>query len=132
MGVSGMLYFDEIMIFKDEPEYSGVCAYCEECGKSNSLDLDEVAEIVEEKYVIVKDGISLKCKDCGKIHEGNKILYKPKSRPVTYIPRCPICQSSNLKKISAGSKALAAITVGSYAIPYVAKTFECKNCGYKF
>lgn len=127
-----MLYFDEIVIYKDEPEYSNVGAYCDECGRSNLVTMNKIAEIVEEKYVIVKDGISLKCKDCGKIHEGNKILYKPKSRPFTYIPRCPICQSSNLKKISAGSKALAAITVGSYAIPYVAKTFECKNCGYKF
>lgn len=127
-----MMYFDEIVIYKDEPEYSNVGAYCDDCGRSNLVTMDKVAEIVEEEYVVVKDGISLKCKDCGSVHEGNKITYKPKVRPVTYIPRCPVCQSTNLKKISAGSKALAAITVGNFAIPYVAKTFDCKNCGYKF
>lgn len=127
-----MMYFDEIVIYKDEPEYSNVGAYCDDCGRSNLLTLDKVAEIVEEEYVMVKDGVSLNCKGCGKVHEGNKITYKPKSRPVVNLPRCPICQSANLKKITAGSKALAAITVGSFAIPYVAKTFECKNCGYKF
>lgn len=127
-----MMYFDEIMIFKDEPEYNNVCTYCDDCGNEGTIMLDKVAEIVEEEYVVVKDGISLTCKDCGKVHEGNKITYKPKVRPVTYIPRCPVCQSTNLKKISAGSKALAAITVGNFAIPYVAKTFDCKNCGYKF
>ena len=127
-----MMYFDEIMIFKDEPEYNNVCTYCDDCGKECTIMLDEVAEFVDKDHVTLKDGVTLTCKGCGKVHEGNKITYKPKSRPVTYIPRCPICQSSNLKKISAGSKALAAITVGSFAIPYVAKTFECKNCGYKF
>lgn len=127
-----MMYFDEIMIFKDEPELNSVATYCIECGESNLITMDEISNIAEEEYVIVKDGISLTCCQCGKVHEGNKITYKQKIRPVTYLPRCPVCQSTNLKKISAGSKALAAITVGNFAIPYVAKTFDCKNCGYKF
>lgn len=126
-----MMYFDQIMIFDDEPEYNNVGAYCDECGRSNVVTMDKIAEIVEEDYVIVKDGISLKCKDCGKEHKGNKITYKLKSRPVSNIPRCPICQSTNLKKISTGSKIFAAATMGGFAIPYTSKTFECKNCGYK-
>ena len=127
-----MMYFDEIMIFKDEPEYNNVCTYCDGCGKEGTIMLDKVAEIVEEEYVMLKEDVTLKCSGCGKVHEGNKITYKPKSRPVVNLPRCPICQSTNLKKITAGSKVLAAITVGNFAIPYASKTFECKNCGYKF
>lgn len=127
-----MLYFDEITISKDEPEYSNVGAYCDDCGRSNLVTMDKIAEIAEEEYVIVKDGVSLICRGCGKVHEGNKIAYKPKSRPVVNLPRCPVCQSTNLKKISAGSKVLAAVTIGNFAIPYTSKTFDCKNCGYKF
>ena len=131
-GVIGMMYFDGITIFKDEPEYSNVGAYCGDCGRSNLVTMDKVAEIAEEDHIILKEGITVRCKGCGKVHEGNKITYKPKSRPVTNLPRCPICQSTNLKKITAGSKVLAAVTIGNFAIPYTSKIFECKNCGYKF
>jgi len=92
-----MMYFDEIMISKDEPEYNNVCTYCDDCGKEGTIMLDEVTEFVDKDHVTLKDGVTVKCKGCGEVHEGNKITYKPKSRPVVNLPRCPICQSTNQK-----------------------------------
>ena len=128
-----MMYFDIINIFKDDPEYSGVRAYCTVCGKNNSLELDKFDEIVDKEYVTLKEGVTVKCRGCGIEHEGNKILYKPKDHYTTVnIPRCPICQSTNLKKITVGSKLLAAGMVGVFAAPYTSKTYECMNCHAKF
>ena len=51
----GLMYFDEIATkYTENPEYNGVRAYCGECGKSNSLDLDKFDKLVDKKYVILK------------------------------------------------------------------------------
>lgn len=127
-----MMYFDEIMIFEEEPEMSGVSIYCGACKEFMPLELENFTELSDKEYVILKDGITLKCDKCGKVHEGNRINFKLKDHYAPSLPRCPICQSYNLKKISTGSKLLAAGTVGVFALPYTSKTFECKDCGYKF
>jgi uncharacterized protein with PIN domain len=128
-----MMYFDRIKIFKEEPELNHVGAYCTECGKINAIDVDDCNELVDKEYVTLKEGVTVKCRGCGIEHEGNKILYKPKDHYTTVnIPRCPICQSTNLKKITVGSKLLAAGMVGVFAAPYTSKTYECMNCHAKF
>ena len=128
----GLMYFDEIMIFKDEPEYSGVETYCGECGQMDSLDLDLFDKLVDKDYVILKEGITVTCRGCGKEHKPRKILYKRKDSYAPPLPRCPLCNSAMLKKIKTSSKVLAAATVGVFALPYNSKTFECKDCGYRF
>lgn len=128
----GLMYFDEIMIFKDEPEYNNVCVYCGECGNDNSLEVDKFDKLVDKEYVILKEGITLTCRGCGKEHKPRKILYKRKDNYVPPRPRCPACNSMMLKRIGTGSKVLAAATVGVFALPYNSKTFECKSCGYRF
>lgn len=129
----GLMYFDEIATsYKERPEYNGVRAYCRECGKSNSLELDKFDKLVDKEYVILKEDITLTCRGCGKEHKSRKILYKRKDSYAPPLPRCPACNSMMLKKISTGSKVLAAATVGVFALPYNSKTFECKNCGYRF
>lgn len=55
-------------------------------------------------------------------------------KQVSYInskPKCPTCQSTNIKKISTTSKVMGAIGFG--LLSKTAKSqFECKNCGYKW
>lgn len=64
---------------------------------------------------------------------GKKYLsIKRKDHYVPPLPRCPVCNSAMLKRISTGSKFLAAATIGMFALPYNSKTFECKDCGYRF
>ncbi len=38
------------------------------------------------------------------------------------VTRCPLCNSYMLKRITLGSKILAAATMGSFALPYNSKT----------
>lgn len=128
----GLMYFDEIMIFENEPEYNHVCVYCGECGKDNSLETNKFDKLVDKEYVILKEDITVTCRGCGKEHKSRKILYKRKDSYAPPLPRCPACNSMMLKKISTGSKVLAAATVGVFALPYNSKTFECKNCGCRF
>ena len=129
----GLMYFDEIATkYTENPEYNGVRAYCGECGKSNSLDLDKFDKLVDKEYVILKANITITCRGCGKEHKPRKIMYKPKDHYAPPLPRCPVCNSAMLKKITTGSKFLAAATVGMFALPYNSKTFECKDCGYRF
>lgn len=128
----GLMYFDEVMIFKDEPEYNNVCVYCGECENDNSLEVDKFDKIVNKEYVILKKDVVLKCRGCGKEHKPRKILYKMKDHYAPPLPRCPLCNSAMLKKIKTSSKVMAAATVGVFALPYNSKTFECKDCGYRF
>lgn len=128
----GLMYFDQIMIFERKPEYNNVRVYCGECGESNVQETNKFEKLVDKKYVILKPDVVLKCEGCGKEHKPRKILYKRKDHYAPPLPRCPVCNSAMLKKITAGSKFLAAATVGMFALPYNSKTFECKDCGYRF
>lgn len=128
----GLMYFDEIMIFKDETEYSGVEIYCGECRQMDSLDLDLFDKLIDKEYVILKKDVTVKCRGCGKEHKPRKIMYKLKDHYAPPLPRCPVCNSAMLKKIKTSSKFLAAAAIGAFALPYNSKTFECKDCGYRF
>lgn len=47
-------------------------------------------------------------------------------------PRCPICGSTCVHKISTVNKAGAVAVFGIFAIGHVSKTYKCDNCGAKF
>lgn len=128
-----LMYFDEIVTkYRECPELNGIRAYCGECEKSNSLDLDLFKKLVDGKYVLLKEGVTVTCRGCGKEHTARKIPYKKKDHYAPPLPHCPACNSVMLKKIKTSSKFLAAATIGTFALPYNSKTFECKNCGYRF
>lgn len=127
-----MMYFDEISIYNEEPEMSGVDAYCAECGAFNTLSLDKFDELKDGDYVILKQGVIVKCRSCGNVHEGRKITYRRKSNYAPPRPKCPACGSIMLKKIKSSQKLAAAAMVGVFALPYTSKTFECQNCKYRF
>lgn len=129
---NGLMYFDQIMIFERKPEYNHVCVYCGECAKDNSLEIDKFDKLVDKEYVILKENIIVTCRGCGKEHKPRKILYKMKDHYAPPLPRCPVCNSAMLKKIKTSSKFLAAATAGVFALPYNSKTYECKDCGYRF
>lgn len=129
---SGLMYFDEIVEYNDDPEYSHVTVYCGECKEFNSMELDKFSKLVDKEYVILKPDVTVVCRGCGKEHKPRKILYKRKDHYAPPLPRCPLCNSAMLKKITTGSKLLAAAALGTFALPYNSKTFECKDCGYRF
>lgn len=129
----GLMYFDEIATsYKERPDFNGVEVYCKECKTLDSIDLDKFSKFVDKQYVVLKDGVTIKCRGCGKEHKPRKILFKLKDHYAPPLPRCPACNSVMLKRITKTSKFVAAATVGVFALPYNSKTFECKDCGYRF
>ena len=46
-------------------------------------------------------------------------------------PKCPTCQSTNLKKITATSKAMNTALFGLFGTKRH-KTYHCNNCGYEW
>ncbi len=104
---------------------------CAECFRIGYLDLND-AEIIEEKYIKIKKGVNIQCKGCNYKHGYSYLTYAQTIATAPPLPRCPVCNSPMLKKITTGSKILAAAAVGAFALPYNSKTYECKNCGYRF
>ena len=47
------------------------------------------------------------------------------------IPRCPVCESIAVKKISAAKRGLHAWAFGIFSKTAFSQ-FECEDCGYKF
>ena len=125
----GLMYFDQIMVSQ---EHKGVIAYCKGCKTLDFLDLDLFEKLVDKEYAVLKKDVTIKCRGCGKEHKPRKILYKRKDHYAPPLPRCPVCNSAMLKKIKTSSKFFAAAAIGAFALPYNSKTFECKDCGYRF
>ena len=48
------------------------------------------------------------------------------------VPQCPICQSTDLSKISSVWKAARIGLFGIFGADDIGKTWECNNCGCKF
>lgn len=48
------------------------------------------------------------------------------------IPKCPICQSTNLSKITNTRKAGKIVLFGIFGAGDLGKTWKCNNCGSKF
>lgn len=60
--------------------------------------------------------------------EAQKILDKQNC-----IPKCPICGSANIKKITMTTRAVKTATFGIVgAVDDAGKTYKCDNCGSKF
>lgn len=49
----------------------------------------------------------------------------------THTPKCPICGSTNIEKISLGKKAVGGALFGLFSSD-VRKTMYCQKCGYKW
>lgn len=104
---------------------------CKKCLDILYISLDD-AEIIKEAYVKLKDNIEIKCEKCGYKHINHYLTYCETISTAPPLPRCPVCNSAMLKKIKTSSKFLAAAAIGAFALPYNSKTFECKDCGYRF
>lgn len=47
-------------------------------------------------------------------------------------PKCPICQSTNLSKISTGGKVAKVAMLGIFGMGDNGKTWKCNSCGSRF
>lgn len=61
-----------------------------------------------------------------------KYNYKPIKPKEENIPKCPICGSTDLSKITTTQKAGKAVLFGLFAAGDMSKTWKCNKCGSKF
>lgn len=56
---------------------------------------------------------------------------KPFQKEQANVPKCPTCQSTNIKKVSATSK-VASVAMFGLLSQKVKKQFHCNNCDYEW
>lgn len=66
-----------------------------------------------------------------RVNAGSVNWVNKKNLGAANIPRCPTCGSTNIKRISMSRKVVSAGFLG-IASGSVLKTFECKNCKYRW
>lgn len=71
------------------------------------------------------------CPICG--HKQKSVVASVGQRPhKENVPKCPICGSTNLSKITVGKKAAKISILGLFGMGDAGKTWKCNNCGSKF
>lgn len=113
------------------------------CTKCNYLSVAPYPIAKYGDYLLIDARYTGKCGGCGNIMK-NHILSKrpadwvvPRQREMwakdySNIPKCPICNSTKIHKISMTNKAASALTFGIFAAGHVSKTYKCDICGSKF
>lgn len=73
------------------------------------------------------------CRYCGKdLVEKPVVVVESKKEVLDNLPKCPTCSSTDIQKISGGSKAMKIALFGIFAAGAVSKTFKCNKCGYQW
>lgn len=91
--------------------------YCHKCGRSREVDYDiDFCPI---------------CKTQLEICVVKKRNFIPQPNLSSNQPHCPICNSTNIKRISDLRRGIHAVAWGLFS-KTARSQFECKNCGMKF
>lgn len=102
-------------------------------------------------YFRPNEEINTKCKICGQemkfwwtrpynpknnIRQANSMnshsraTTQKQTQPINeYIPKCPTCQSTNIRKIGGVERGASILSFGVFS-KKINKTFKCNNCGY--
>lgn len=113
---------------------------CAKCGHLTGTAPYYIAK--NRDYLLIDSRFSDRCDKCGNELK-NHILSK---RPADWVdtrkldmwkrdenvPRCPICSSQRIHKLSLTNKAASVIAFGVFATGHVSKTYKCDVCGSKF
>lgn len=129
---------------KEISNLSEICVYCgfpikEHINKSAppiiKYEKCPVCQNKDFKYDEVTGLVN--CKQCGCAVGENKYIFEQyrkniKSKQNLNLPKCPYCNSTNIKKISAASKAGSAVLFGIFATGKINKQWHCNHCGSDF
>lgn len=113
---------------------------CVKCGYLAGSAPYPIARVGD--YLLMDSRLVKKCSHCGNEMK-NHILSKrpsdwvnPRQREIwtrdKNEPRCLVCGSTQVHKISLTNKAVSAIAFGFLAAGHVSKTYKCDICGAKF
>ena len=116
----------------DDP--GDVDCQCKECGKLIFAEYEDFKEFHED-YIVLRDGVLMECPQC-KTPIDRIVTLRPEHlepQPTNqYVPKCPICHSPNIHKITTGTKVARAAIFGIFALPKAGKQWKCDNCGTEF
>lgn len=124
----------------DETDQGGVGITCTSCGhlSGTSYPISKAGD-----FLLLDPRGYAKCSNCKKELK-NHILSKrpadwvdPRKREMWItdwekLPKCPICSSTKIHKISMTNKAASVVAFGVLSAGYVSKTYKCDTCGAKF
>ncbi len=130
----------------DEPNIDGytkgrVYTNCAKCGNFVGSVPYPIARTND--YLLIDSRISDKCGHCGNELKNHIISKRPESwvdprkrdmwvKDYENLPKCPICSSIKIHKISLTNKAASAVVFGVLSAGHVSKTYKCDTCGAKF
>lgn len=72
------------------------------------------------------------CPDCNKQISDSAENCPQCGRPMETLIKCPNCKSTNIERISSASKVGSALVFGVFAMNKLSKTYNCKECKYKW
>ena len=85
------------------------------------------------KIMFTPEGMLGKCCSCREFMILKKNEDCVSEIPIQNIPKCPICGSPNVQKITLGSRTVKIALFGMIgAVDDAGKTYKCNNCGSKF
>ena len=126
----------------DYRNYSGKCKYCNfDLIKTNATykeysdiyqndDVKSATRIFANKYGNFQFSDTAYDRRMATIQEERRQREAAKNPPKPQ-QHCPVCNSTNIQKISVTSKAVGAGLFGIFS-KTARSQFECKDCGYKF
>lgn len=132
------MYFD-ITYFNEKCEPQSIQLICEKCGEYIVVNYDnEYISRAQSEYCVITDGSKIICKCGNRCQNGliepkknQKLVYTQQTSPILNKPKCPTCNSTNVKKISTMSKVTGATMFGLFS-KTARSQFQCNNCGYKW
>lgn len=120
----------EIAIQNNVGNIDGACEIIQNCFECNKETAEEVIKIMNKT---VED--SLRSKGIEPLTREQMNFNNERERLNRLAqqnkPKCPTCQSTNLKKISTTSKVMNTAMFGIFGTKRH-KTFHCNNCGYEW
>lgn len=93
--------------------------------------LDKIMELTNCTNNIASNIISQLSKDISPLSPAEITRNRQEAQDLLNKPKCPTCNSTNLKKISATSKVINTAMFGLFGTKRF-KQFHCNNCGYEW
>ena len=99
--------------------------------KETGCTEEEANEVIDELKDLMKDSLKQSVYKRTYNHQSTQLSKPAQATQPQNIPHCPTCNSTNIKKISAASKAGGMFMFGIFS--KTAKSqFQCNDCGYKW
>ena len=122
-------------------EYGEVNCNCAKCGNFSGTAPYPIAKTGD--YLLIDSNYTSTCSHCGNKLKNHILSKRPESwvdprqhdiweKDYDHLPKCPICSSTKIHKISITNKAASIVAFGIFSAGHVSKTYKCDICGSKF